>query len=273
MSNVARYTKGHLFPLYSERTALTTEIGRVLGGLSDADFSNLDLFTGRIRELGEVAAETNCALYVDAEQTFIQSAIESFGQQMTHQLNQGDKSLIMNGYQCYMKRMGQVIPMEVRASAEFGYNLGIKLIRGAYMNEERNLASEQGRESPVWDTIEDTHKCYNTNMAHILRSMKPTDSLFVASHNVDTVALAKEITSERGLTQSVRFGQLRGFSDQVTSEICSSGFEVYKYVPFGPTEQVMPYLVRRGQESRQVLREQQFQNTVLKQEILSRFRF
>lgn len=75
-------------------------------------------------------------------------------------------------------------------------------------------------------------------------------------------------------SESVIFGQLRGFSDQVTGELSADGFKVYKYVPFGPTEEVMPYLVRRGQESRQVLREQEFQNTVLSREIRNRlFKF
>jgi len=79
--------------------------------------------------------------------------------------------VIMNGYQCYLKRMANLIPMEVRASQEHGYNLGIKLIRGAYMNEERELAAEQGNESPVWDSIEETHQCYNDNMSHLIENM------------------------------------------------------------------------------------------------------
>ena len=78
---------------------------------------------------------------------------------------------IMNGYQCYLKRMRALIPMEVRASHTFGFNLGVKLIRGAYMNEERTLAQEQDKESPVWDCIEDTHSCYNDSMEHIIRHM------------------------------------------------------------------------------------------------------
>ena len=90
--------------------------------------------------------------------------------------------------------------------------------------------------------------------------MNASDMLFIASHNVDSCELAKDLASERGLAKSnrVRFGQLRGFSDQVTSQLADEGFSVYKYLPFGPTEEVMPYLVRRGQESRQVLREQKY---------------
>ena len=90
---------------------------------------------------------------------------------MTHKLNQGDKVIIMNGFQCYLKRMKQTLEMEVKASQTFGFNLGIKLVRGAYMDEERHLASDQGLESPVWDSIEGTHECYNGCMEHIISNM------------------------------------------------------------------------------------------------------
>jgi len=158
----------------------------------------------------------------------------------------------MNGYQCYTKRTETLIPMEVACAQEYGYNLGIKLIRGAYMNEERELAEAQGYESPIWDTLEETHKCYNDNMQHIIKNMNENDMMLVASHNVDTVNIATSMIDDTDLKQNERvvFGQLRGFSDNVTGQLSQDGYKVYKYVPFGPTEQVMPYLVRRGQESR-----------------------
>jgi proline dehydrogenase len=80
---------------------------------------------------------------------------------MTQKLNHGEQVIIMNGYQCYTKRMATVIPMEVAAAKALGYNLGVKLIRGAYMNEERQLATQNGLESPIWEDIESTHKCYD----------------------------------------------------------------------------------------------------------------
>ena len=142
MTNIARYKNGHLFDMYSgKRSALIEQLGAKLGGMTSADYANLDLFYGRMRHLSETAKASNCSLYVDAEQTFIQAGIESFGQQMTHELNRNGTVTIMNGYQCYLKRMAQAIPMQVRASQEFGFNLGVKLIRGAYMNEERELAA------------------------------------------------------------------------------------------------------------------------------------
>ena len=169
MTNLARYKNGHLFDLYAtEISALEKQIGAALGDLTEDDYSNFELFAGRVKHLSSVAKEHNCRLYVDAEQTFIQAAIESFGQQMTHELNVGENVTIMNGYQCYLRRMRELIPMEVRASHEFDFNLGVKLIRGAYMMEERSLAQEQGKQSPVWDNIDQTHACYNQSMSHII---------------------------------------------------------------------------------------------------------
>ena len=177
MTNIARYKNGHLFSLFGKapRTALVNQLAAVLGGVNADDLANVEKFADRVRRLSRVAHERNCKLYVDAEQSFIQAAIESFGQQMTHELNRGDKTIVMNGYQCYLKRMKALIPMEVRASKDFGHHLGVKLIRGAYMNEERNLAEEHGVESPVWDSLDETHACYNASMEHIIRNLKDDD--------------------------------------------------------------------------------------------------
>ena len=121
----------------------------------------------------------------------------------------------MNGYQAYLKRMAHVIPMEIAASQLIGYNIGIKLIRGAYMNEERELAEKHGHESPVWDNLQETHDCYDACVENIVEAMNANDMLFIASHNLNSCVLAKDLATERGLARlnRVRFGQLRGFSD------------------------------------------------------------
>lgn len=170
---------------------------------------------------------------------------------MTHELNVGDNHTIMNGYQNYLKRMQYVMPDEVECARHLGYNLGIKLIRGAYMTEERGIAAEQGVESPVWDTIEETHANYNNNMQHIISNLNQNELLLLGSHNVDSIKLAQDALSEHGINDNrVRFAQLKGFSDQITNQLASSEHKVYKFLPYGPTEVVMPYLIRRGQESR-----------------------
>ena len=92
---------------------------------------------------------------------------------------------------------------------------------------------------------------------NIIQNLREFDLLILASHNQDTVDFVKKIVQETPEIQDkVRFGQLKGFSDQITEELVKSNLKVYKYLPYGPTEVVMPYLVRRGQESKQVVREQ-----------------
>ena len=148
--------------------------------------------------------------------------------------------------------MTKAIPMEIEASKRFGYNLGIKMVRGAYMDEERKIAAESNIESPVWNDIVGTHRCYNGNLEQVISSLRKHDTFFVAGHNSESVEKAVGLVERYGLknTGNVKFGQLRGFSDQITGRLADEEFKVYKYVLFGPTEQVMPYLVRRGQESR-----------------------
>lgn len=98
MTNVHRYYGGHVYSVYRPDSELMKQIVVRLGGLNEEDFKNAKLFVARIRRISDVASEKNCKLYVDAEQTYIQAAIESFGQQMTHQLNRDMRVVIMNGY-------------------------------------------------------------------------------------------------------------------------------------------------------------------------------
>lgn len=140
MKAISRYYGGHLFNLYRPMSSLETQLAYKLGNMTPEDIKKFELFIGRTLDLTKYANERNCSLYVDAEQSFIQYGIESFGQQLTFKLNQGDKVIIMNGYQNYTTRTKDLIPMEIQCSKLYGYNLGIKLIRGAYMNEERELA-------------------------------------------------------------------------------------------------------------------------------------
>merc|ERR1712086_861712 len=108
-------------------------------------------------------------------------------------------------------------------------------------------------------------------MVHVIENLQPNSMLFVASHNQATVDQAKSLIRQKKFRDHrVRFGQLKAFSDQITGQLAQEDFKVYKYLPYGPTEKVMPYLIRRGQESKQVLREQEFQNIFLKEEIIKR---
>lgn len=108
-------------------------------------------------------------------------------------------------------------------------------------------------------------------MQHIISNLNENELLLLGSHNADSIKLAQDSLLEHGINDNrVRFAQLKGFSDQITNKLALSHHKVYKFLPYGPTEVVMPYLIRRGQESRQVLREQEFQNVMLRNEIFKR---
>ena len=120
------------------------------------------------------------------------------------------------------------------------------------MSEERAFAKQNSYESPIWDSIEETHTCFNSVMTHVIDNIKPQSRCIIASHNVESCDLAIQRMKAKNIDDfRVRFGQLKGFSDQLTSKLAlDESVMVYKYLPYGPTETTMPYLVRRGQESK-----------------------
>jgi len=253
LSRLEIFANAHLFKLdKNSRFDLLRKIAIGCGtGLNDHDLKLFEKMSHRLHDITELANDRNCSLYVDAEQTYMQAAIESFGQQLSQKYNVGSKNIILNGYQCYLKRMKGVIEHEVQAAEKLGYNLTLKLIRGAYLSEERELAEKFGVESPVHDTLENTHNCYNDCLKLAIQNSNSKSVIFLASHNQDSIELAKSLIYGKGINDyRVRFGQLKGFADQITGQLSQEDFKTYKYLPFGPTEHVMPYLVRRGQESK-----------------------
>jgi proline dehydrogenase len=132
------------------------------------------------------------------------------------------------------------------------------------MEEERRLALKYNYESPIWDTLEATHEAYDLNMEYVLKNLKAsTDYLLIASHNRGSCDKAKVIILQNRLSaRNVCFGQLKGFSDSLTLSLSEEGFNVLKYLPYGPTEYLIPYLIRRGHESKQVMREHLLLNDI-----------
>ena len=142
LTRLERYANGHLFPLFSEnKHPILSKIASYLG-VTPSDMVILDTFNRRVLEITTLSHSRNCLLYVDAEQSYMQRGLDSIAHQLTHRFNRDDKVIIINGFQQYLKRMERQVPLEIECAKKLGYNLGIKLIRGAYMNEERRLAKE-----------------------------------------------------------------------------------------------------------------------------------
>lgn len=216
VSRLEIFANAHLFRVRPElRTDLQKRIAIGCGtGLTESDLQIFDTFASRLDKLCAYAFERNCMMYIDAEQSYMQAAIESVSQQMTHRYNVDGKHIVLNGFQCYLKRMPDMISLEIQTARKLGYNIGMKIVRGAYIREEREVAQSLGLESPCWDTIEDTHASYHKCIEMAISNCRANELVFAGSHNVDTINFMKQLVEKHNAKDGrVVFGQLKCFSD------------------------------------------------------------
>eukprot|EP00064_Thunnus_orientalis_P003030 superscaffoldBa00000239_g3038 len=222
----------------------------------------------------EHALENGVRLMVDAEQTYLQPAISRLTLEMQRIYNK-DKPVIFNTYQCYLKEAYDNVTMDVELSRREGWHFAAKLVRGAYMYQERERAEEIGYEDPINPDYESTNRMYHRCLDYVLDeiALKRNANVMVASHNEDTVKHTLRRMNELGLLpreNKVYFGQLLGMCDQISFPLGQAGFPVYKYVPYGPVNEVMPYLSRRAQENRGFMKGAQKERELLWKELKRR---
>ncbi|CAG5925298.1 unnamed protein product [Menidia menidia] len=228
----------------------------------------------RLDVLAKHALENGVRLMVDAEQTYFQPAISRLTLEMQRVYNK-DKPVIFNTYQCYLKETYDGVTVDVELSKREGWHFAAKLVRGAYMHQERQRARDRGYEDPINPDYESTSRMYHRCLDHVLDeiALSGKASVMVASHNEDTVKHTLKRMSELGLSPAenrVYFGQLLGMCDQISFPLGQAGFPVYKYVPYGPVGEVMPYLSRRAQENRGFMRGAQRERDLLWRELKRR---
>ncbi|XP_029475814.1 proline dehydrogenase 1, mitochondrial-like [Rhinatrema bivittatum] len=208
----------------------------------------------RMDILAKKALEMGVRLMIDAEQTYFQPAISRLTLEMQRKFNT-EKPIIFNTYQCYLKEAYDNVSADVELSRREGWHFGAKLVRGAYMQQERKRAADLGYEDPINPTYEKTNEMYYRCLDYVLEDIKNNRkaNVMVASHNEDTVVFTLRRMNELGIQPSegkVYFGQLLGMCDQISFPLGQAGYPVYKYVPYGPVNEVLPYLSRRAQENR-----------------------
>jgi proline dehydrogenase len=143
----------------------------------------------------------------------------------------------------------------MKARADNGnYFIGVKLVRGAYMEKERERAFKKGYPSPIHADKESTDRDYNTATRFCLENIDRV-ALCVGTHNEESSELAVQIMAEKGIVKDdkrIFFAQLLGMSDHISYNLADKGYNVAKYVPYGPVEEVLPYLMRRASENRSI---------------------
>lgn len=197
--------------------------------------------------------ENNIAILVDAEESWIQIAADNLVTQMMQKYNT-EKPVVFNTLQMYRHDRLAFLKQQHALAKAKGFCLGYKLVRGAYMEKENERAQEKGYLSPICENKKATDINFNEGLKYILDNLNDI-SLFSGTHNEESSYLLMQLMQERGLQNNnphVWFGQLYGMSDHISYNLAAKGYNVAKYMPFGPVRDVMPYLIRRAEENTSV---------------------
>jgi proline dehydrogenase len=207
----------------------------------------------RMKAICNAAAESGVGFLVDAEETWIQDPVDALTMQMMEEYNK-QRLIVYNTIQLYRHDRLAFLKESFQTSSEKGFLLGAKLVRGAYMEKERNRAAEKGYTDPIQPNKEASDRDYNDAVRFCIEHLDKI-GLIVASHNEQSNLLATQLLREKNLPLNhphIHFSQLYGMSDNITYNLAKAGCSVSKYLPFGPIKDVIPYLMRRAQENTSV---------------------
>lgn len=207
----------------------------------------------RVNDICAAAAQHSVMVLVDAEETWIQEPVNQLTDAMMEKYNKG-KVLIFNTFQMYCHGTLPYLKESLKQARQKGYLLGAKLVRGAYMEKERARAAEKQYPSPIQPDKMSTDRDYDAAVVYCLDHIDGL-ALFIGTHNEKSCMEAVKHMEARGLQPNddrVYFSQLFGMSDNISFNLADSGYHVAKYLPYGPVEDVLPYLMRRAQENTSV---------------------
>jgi len=207
----------------------------------------------RFEKICSAAEKGNVAILVDAEETWIQDPVDAITTLMMQKYN-SKKALVYNTIQLYRHDRFAFLRQSFERAKNDGYVLGVKLVRGAYMEKERMRAMEMQYESPIQPNKEASDADYNQSVQFVLNNIENIATI-IASHNENSNMLACTLMQEKGIENNhshIHFSQLYGMSDNITFNLAHHGYSVSKYLPFGPIHEVVPYLMRRAQENSSV---------------------
>ena len=204
----------------------------------------------RFHKICNHAMKMKIKILIDAEEFEVQKAIDDLAVQMMSKYNVNNV-IVYNTLQMYRwDRLGYLKEL-INKNSKSKFKLGFKLVRGAYMEKERLLAKKGNYKSPICSTKLDTDKNFDLAVEFMFDNIKKID-FFVATHNENSNYKVMELMNKNSLqnsTEKIWFGQLYGMSDNITFNLAKLGYNVAKILPFGPVENLVPYLIRRAQEN------------------------
>ncbi|MCH3882106.1 MULTISPECIES: proline dehydrogenase family protein [Tenacibaculum] len=206
----------------------------------------------RFHKVCEVALKKDVPLLIDAEESWMQKSADELIEELMETYNK-DKAIVFNTLQMYRHdRMDYLKELHQKAQKK-GFYIGMKVVRGAYMEKERDRAEEKGYPSPICKDKQATDDNYNEAIKYMMEHSKM--ALFAGTHNEESSYMLMELAKKHNIKNNdmrLWFGQLFGMSDHISYNLANEGYNVAKYLPFGPVRDVMPYLIRRAEENTSV---------------------
>ncbi len=225
----------------------------------------------RYETVCKAAFDNDVPLLIDAEETWMQSAADDLIEEMMVKYNK-EKVIIFGTLQLYRWDRLDYLKELHKRSKEQGFKIGMKLVRGAYMEKERERAQKKGYKDPICVDKAATDKMYNDVQEYMLKNIDDM-AIFSGTHNEESSYLLMDLIKKLGLEKDderVWFGQLFGMSDHISFNLSIKGYNVAKYLPYGPVRDVMPYLIRRAEENTSVAGQTNRELELLKRERVRR---
>lgn len=207
----------------------------------------------RFELICKTAYEKDVALLIDGEESWMQDAADQLVTDMMRKYNK-EKAIVFNTLQLYRwDRLDYLKKLHEQAKEE-GFFIGMKLVRGAYMEKENKRAEEKGYPTPICESKEATDINFDQTVAYMMEHLDKM-AIFAGTHNEESSYRLIEIMQKNSIAKNdnrIWFGQLYGMSDNISFNLAAQGYNVAKYLPFGPVRDVMPYLIRRAEENTSV---------------------
>jgi len=231
------------------------EAPRLRSGIHDSESQTAewDRVRERMYAICDVATEKGIGILIDAEETWIQDPIDRLAIELMGVYNK-ETVVVYNTYQLYRHDRLHFLKISHQLAVEGNFLLGAKLVRGAYMEKERERALAMNYPSPIHDDKNPTDIDFDAATLYCIQN-KENISLIVASHNEQSNLIIATKMQEFGMSNNdpkVHFSQLFGMSDHISFNMALENYNVSKYLPFGPIQDVIPYLMRRAQENSSV---------------------
>lgn len=235
--------------------------------LSDTEKAEWQRVVKRFDQVCKKAYDLDVALLIDGEESWMQDAADDLVEEMMQKYNK-EKAVVFNTLQMYRwDRLPYLKELQKRAQ-EKGFKIGVKVVRGAYMEKENERAKEKGYPTPICESKLATDINFDETVAYIIENLDII-SIFSGTHNEESCYKLIELMDKNGIAKNnngVWFGQLYGMSDHISFNLAANGYNVAKYLPFGPVRDVMPYLIRRAEENTSVAGQTTRELSLLKKE-------